>query len=123
MTLEEIGKRVGYEPNTQQTVKQATRLWLASMYQDFPIALTLTLKQTIVEDTAQGTVRHSITKQDCERIAQQFQRKLNRAVFGKRAADKFGKSLRYIPIVEGERTVPGKNSRGLTPFQYSSTAS
>ena len=104
MTLEEIRKMVGYDPNAQQTVNQATRLWLASMYQDFPIALTLTLKQTIVEDTTQGTVRHSITKQDCERIAQQFQRKLNRAVFGKRAADRYGKSLRYIPIVEGERS-------------------
>jgi len=30
--------------------------------------------------------------------------KLNRAVFGKRAADKHGRSLRYIAVLEGERS-------------------
>jgi hypothetical protein len=29
---------------------------------------------------------------------------LNREVFGKRGADKFGHSLKYLPVVEGERS-------------------
>lgn len=104
MKLDEIRKIVGYNPHAKQTVKDATRLWLSSKSRQYPLGLTLTLKQTIVKETPRGTLRNAITRTDCERIAQQFQRKLNRAVFGRRAADKYGKSLRYIPIVEGERS-------------------
>ena len=103
MKLEEIRRRTAYTPDALPTVKAATRTWVQSMYKDFPLALTLTLKQTIVEETPKGNVRRSITKQDCERITERFQQKLNRAVFGK-AAERHGKSLRYLPVVEGERS-------------------
>jgi hypothetical protein len=41
---------------------------------------------------------------DCERIAKRFMQKLNREVFGKRCAEKFGHTLRFLPVVEGERS-------------------
>ena len=103
MKLDEIRLRTAYDPDAKPSVKDATRMWLQSLAADYPLALTLTLKQTVIEDTPKGTVYRAITKQDCERIALRFQQKLNRAVFGKRAADKHGKSLKYIPVVEGEQ--------------------
>lgn len=106
MKLEEIRRRTAYNPNALPTVKAATRTWVCGMANDFPLALTLTLKQTIVEETPKGTVIRAITKQDCERITQRFQQKLNFAVFG-HAAKRHGKTLKYLPVVEGERS--GKN--------------
>lgn len=106
MKLEEIRRRTAYNPNALPTVKAATRTWVCGMTNDFPLALTLTLKQTIVEETPKGTVRRAITKQDCERITQRFQQKLNFVVFG-HAAKRHGKTLKYLPVVEGERS--GKN--------------
>lgn len=106
MKLEEIRRRTAYNPNALPTVKAATRTWVCGMANEFPLALTLTLKQTIVEETPKGTVRRAITKQDCERITQRFQQKLNFVVFG-HAAKRHGKTLKYLPVVEGERS--GKN--------------
>ena len=103
MKLEEIRRRTAYNPNALPTVKAATRTWVCSMANEFPLALTLTLKQTIVEETPKGTVRRAITKQDCERITQRFQQKLNFAIFGN-AAKRHGKTLKYLPVVEGERS-------------------
>jgi hypothetical protein len=40
---------------------------------------------------------------DCDRVAKRFIQKLNRQAFGK-AAERNGKSLRYLVVVEGERT-------------------
>jgi hypothetical protein len=37
-------------------------------------------------------------------VAERFIQKLNRQVFGRYAAEKGGKSLRFIPVVEGERS-------------------
>ena len=104
MKLSEIRKIIGYNPHAKLAVKEATRSWLCGMYRDYPIGLTLTVKQTIVEETPRGTLRRAITQADCEQITQQFIKKLNRAVFGRRAAEKYGKSLRFMPIVEGERS-------------------
>lgn len=106
MKLVEIRKRTAYNSNALPTVKAATRTWVCGMANDFPLALTLTLKQTIVEETPKGTVRRAITKQDCERITQRFQQKLNFVVFG-HAAKRHGKTLKYLPVVEGEHS--GKN--------------
>ena len=64
MKLEEIRRRTAYNPNALPTVKAATRTWVCGMANEFPLALTLTLKQTIVEETPKGTVRRAITKQD-----------------------------------------------------------
>lgn len=104
MKLDEIRRRTAYDPNAKPTVKEATRTWAQSVSADYPLALTLTLKQTISEETPKGTVRRSLTRQDCERIASRFQQKLNRAVFGKRASEKYGKTLKYIPVIEGEQS-------------------
>jgi len=103
MKLEEIRRRTAYNPNALPIVKAATRTWVCSMAKEFPLALTLTLKQTIVENTPNGNVRPAITKQDCERITERFQQKLNIAIFG-HAAKRHGKTLKYLPVVEGERS-------------------
>ena len=107
MKLADIRIRTAYNPNALPTQKAATRTWLSGMSNEFPLALTLTLKQTVVETTVNGTYKRKLTRIDCERIAKRFTQKLNREVFGKRMADKFGHTLKYLPIVEGERS--GKN--------------
>jgi hypothetical protein len=104
MKLQEIRTRTAYNPLALPTQKAATRTWLRGMSKDFPLALTLTLKQTIVETTERGTYKRKLTRIDCERIAKRFTQKLNREVFGKRGAEKFGHSLKYLPVVEGERS-------------------
>lgn len=104
MKLHEIRERTAYNPNELPTQKAATRTWLSTMSKDFPLALTLTLKQTIVEKTDRGTYTRQLTREDCEKIAKRFTQKLNREVFGKRGADKFGRTLKYLPVVEGERS-------------------
>jgi len=107
MNLYEIRNRTAYTANVKPTVKEATRTWLKTFAKDYPLALTLTLKQTIVEETPIGTFRRAINRQDCERITFRFQQKLNRSVFGKHHAERHGMSLKFIPVVEGERS--GKN--------------
>jgi len=104
MKLYEIRHRTAYSPLALPTQRAATRLWLSGMSKDFPLALTLTLKQTIVETTGRGTYKRKLTRIDCEHIAKRFKQKLNREVFGKRGADKYGHSLKYLPVVEGERS-------------------
>jgi hypothetical protein len=93
MKLNDIRSRVGDVPNTQQNTKAATRLWLTTFANTHPLALTLTLKQSIRVKTPCGTYYRRITRADVERIARQFQQKLNRVVFGKHQADRYGKSL------------------------------
>jgi hypothetical protein len=104
MKLQEIRSRTAYDPNALPTQKAAVRVWLGGMSKEFPLSLTLTLKQTIVEKNDRGVYIRTLKRDDCERIAKRFIQKLNRQVFGKYAADKCGKSLKYLPIVEGERS-------------------
>jgi hypothetical protein len=104
MKLQEIRTRTAYDPNALPTLKAAVRTWLGGMSEDFPLSLTLTLKQTIVEKNDRGTYIRALTRADCERIAKRFTQKLNRQVFGKYAADKCGKSLKYLAVIEGERS-------------------
>jgi hypothetical protein len=104
MKLQEIRSRTAYDPTALPTQKAAVRAWLGGMSKDYPLSLTLTLKQTIVEKNDRGEYRRTLKREDCERIAKRFIQKLNRQVYGKYAADKCGKSLKYLPIVEGERS-------------------
>ncbi len=97
---------MAYEELAKPTVRDATRSWFLSLAGDYPLALTLTVKQVISLDTPIGVLRRSISREHCEKIAARFQQKLNRAVFGK-AAERYGKSLKYIPVIEGE--VSNKN--------------
>lgn len=104
MKIADIRKRTAFNPTAKPTQKAAARSWLCSKANEYPIALTLTLKQKVMEYTLNGSYMRQLTKQDCERIARKFKQKLNREVFGKRAADKYGKTLKYLVVVEGERT-------------------
>lgn len=104
MQLQDIRKRLASDFPQATSQKAAARTWLCSLAADYPLALTLTLKQQITENTPCGQRQHAITRDDAERIARRFTQKLNRAVFGKRAADKHGRSLNYIVVLEGERS-------------------
>lgn len=85
-------------------IKQAVKAYAISIAHTHPIALTLTLKQTQRIKNAHGVFVKKLNEQDCEKIAQRFKQKLNRQVFGKRGAEKFGKSLKYFAVVEGGGT-------------------
>ena len=78
MKLQEIRARTAYNPNALPTQKAAVRAWLGGMSREFPLSLTLTLKQTIVEKNDRGTYKRKLTRDDCERIAKRFTQKLNR---------------------------------------------
>jgi hypothetical protein len=104
MKLSDIRERVGYDPAQPQSVKDATRAMLCGRSAQYPYALTLTLKQTLAISTAVGVADRTLRRDDCVRIAKRFQQKLNRQVFGKRAAEMHGKSLRYLVVLEGERS-------------------
>ena len=75
MKLHEIRKRTAYDPEAQPTQKAAVRAWLGGMCAQYPIALTLTLKQSIVEMTDRGLYTRKLERADCERIAKRFMQK------------------------------------------------
>jgi len=104
MQLQDIRRRLASDYPLQISQKAATRAWLQGLSQEYPLALTLTLKQTIVHHTPLGTLTRAISREDVERIAKRFTQKLNREVFGKRAAEKHGRSLKYFIVLEGERS-------------------
>lgn len=104
MKLQEIRARTAYNPNALPTQKAAVRAWLGGMSREFPLSLTLTLKQTIVEKNGRGTYKRKLTRDDCERIAKRFTQKLDRQVFGIRKAGRDGHTLKYLTVVEGERS-------------------
>ena len=82
-------------------LRQVTRDWLKSVRWHFPIAVTVTLRQTYPIHTPVATRHIKLTRQDAEHAAQRFIMKLNREVFGVRAAEKYGKKLSYLPVLEG----------------------
>jgi len=104
MNLEQIRQKTAFSPNAQLTQKDATRIWLSSIHKGYPIALTLTLKQFIEIKNDKGTYFKKIDKDDIRRVATHFQHKLNKQVFGCRGAKKYKKSLKYLVVIEGERT-------------------
>ena len=103
MNIIDIRKQTAFDPSAMPTQKEAARNWLRGMHTQYPIALTLTLRQTTALKTASGVCYQSITKDDCHRIAERFKKKLNQQVFG-HAAKRHGKSLTYIVVIEGERS-------------------
>ena len=104
MKLQEIREKLGYTNLTKKDCKQAVREWLVGKSADYPIALTLTLKQTLTEQTPFAIRKRSLTKKDAVKLAERFTQKLNREVFGRRGADKKDKSLKYVCVLEGERS-------------------
>jgi hypothetical protein len=103
MDIYEIRKRTAYEPNAATTQKNAVRSWLTSLRSEYQFAVTLTLKQYIDLKLEHGINYKRLVRGDCDRIAQRFIQKLNRQAFGK-AAERYGKALRCLVVVEGERT-------------------
>ena len=83
--------------------KQATRDFLRSLHKQYPIALTLTLKQSYAITNANGTYIQKLNRDEVRRIATHFKHKLNQQIFGS-SAKRYGKGLRYLMVMEGERT-------------------
>lgn len=103
MNLQDIRNKTGYDPSAAPTQKAAARAWLHSLCADYPVALTLTLKQTVDIVNIRGSHKLNIKRDDCERIAKRFIQKLNRQAFG-HSAERHGKGLKYLVVVEGERS-------------------
>jgi hypothetical protein len=103
MDIYEIRKRTAYDPNAAPTQKNAVRSWLTSLRSEYQFAVTLTLKQYVELRLEHGINYKRLVREDCDKIAQRFIQKLNRQAFGK-AAERHGKTLRYLVVVEGERT-------------------
>lgn len=103
MKLAEIRQKLAYNPNAQPTAKHSSRTFLTSLSTQYPLALTLTVKQYIEVKNANGVFYQKIDKEEVRRIAKHFTHKLNKQVFGS-SAKRFGKGLKYLVVVEGERT-------------------
>ena len=103
MNLQAIRTKTAYNANTVATQKQATRTWLNSLHKQYPVALTLTLKQHNVVTNAYGTYIQKMDKDEVRRVAKHFTQKLNQQIFGS-SAKRYGKGLSYLIVVEGERT-------------------
>jgi hypothetical protein len=103
MKLTEIRQKLAYDADAQPTAKHCTRTFLGSLSNQYPLALTLTVKQYVEVKNANGVFYQKIDKNEISRIAKHFTHKLNKQVFGS-SAKRFGKGLKYLIVVEGERT-------------------
>ncbi len=106
MNLAQIRQKTAYCATAMPTQKQATRTWLNGLHKQYPLALTLTLKQTNLVKNNNGVYIQKLNINEIRRIAKHFTQKLNQQVFGS-SAKRYGKGLKYLVVVEGERT--GKN--------------
>lgn len=104
MKLLEIRDRTYCHYSAATSAKDVLCGWLSGQSAQYRYALTLTLKQTVRTTNSLGSLTRSLKRDDCVRIAKRFQQKLNRQVFGKRAAEVHGKGLRYLVVLEGERS-------------------
>ncbi len=95
MKLAEIRQKLAYNPNAQPTAKHSTRTFLTSLSAQYPIALTLTLKQYIEVKNAKGVFYQKIDKEEVRRVAKHFTHKLNKQVFVS-SAKRYGKGLKYF---------------------------
>ncbi len=82
MNLQQIRQKLAYNPNAMPTQKQATRTWLGGISSEYPLALTLTLKQFVEVKNSNGVFYKKLDKDDIRRIATHFTHKLNKEVFG-----------------------------------------
>jgi hypothetical protein len=103
MDLQTIRRKTAYSDSNVATLKAETRTWLRSIHNRYSIACTLTLKQTITENTQLGTYKRQITTNDAKNTAQHFIKQLNKEVF-KNSAKRHNKTLHYIVVCEGERS-------------------
>lgn len=100
MNLQQIRYKTAYTANAQATYKAETRRFAHNLVQQYPIALTLTLKQTVSVTNAKGSYKRAINVDDCKAVAKRFMQKLDKEVYGN-AAKRYNKTLDYIAVCEG----------------------
>jgi len=103
MKLQQIRQKAAFCAKAIPTQKEATRTWLGSLHKQYPVALTLTVKQVNTYKSVKGLHIMTLNRDECRRIATHFIHKLNQQVFGS-SAKRYGKSLNYLVVMEGERT-------------------
>ncbi|MBU3603473.1 hypothetical protein [Polynucleobacter sp. AP-Kaivos-20-H2] len=103
MDIQQIRQKTAYNASAKPTQKQATRTWLNSLHKQYPLALTLTLKQSICVRNVKGEYYKRLDKDDIKQIARHFTHKLNKQVFGS-SAKRYGRGLKYLAVIEGERS-------------------
>ena len=69
MDLQTIRRKTAYSDSNVAKLKADTRTWLRSLHDRYSIACTLTLKQTITENTQLGTYKRQITVNDAKNTA------------------------------------------------------
>lgn len=102
MKIKDIRTRLAYDASARQTHKSALRSWLATQANNWPLALTLTVKQTLRHKTAKGEFVRVTTTADCAAMAKKFMQKLNKCICGNAAA-RHGKGIKCFAVIEGER--------------------
>ena len=103
MAVDQKRQKTAYSATAIATQKEATRNWLNSLHKQYPVALTLTLKQVNSYKSLKGIHTKKLNRDECRRIATHFTHKLNQQIFGS-SAKRYGKTLKYLVVMEGERT-------------------
>lgn len=68
MNLAQIRQKTAYSATATPSQKQATRTWLNSLHKQYPLALTLTLKQSYLVKNANGAYIQKLDKEELRRI-------------------------------------------------------
>ena len=65
MKLQHIRQKTAYCAKATPTQKQATRNWLNSLHKQYPVALTLTLKQVNSYKSVKGIHTKKLDRDEC----------------------------------------------------------
>ena len=98
MNLAQIRQKTAYLKQPKNDLKMAGRIW--SQQFKGTVAVTLTLKQSFKVVANTGTYYKRLDRDECCRIARNFQKKLNQLIY-KNAAKRNHKTLKYLISVEG----------------------
>lgn len=79
--------------------RDGTRAYLASIRDDFQVAMTITLHTEWFDKNGLMKLRHYLSVNDLETICWRFEGKLNQLIW-KNASKRFGKSLKYFKVWE-----------------------
>ena len=99
MKLAQIREKVAYLEQPKNDLKMAGRIWSQHAFQG-TVAVTLTLKQSFKVVTNYGTYYKRLDRDECQRIAGRFKKKLNQLVYGN-APKRHQKTLKFLVSVEG----------------------
>lgn len=98
MNLAQIRQKTAYLEQPKNDLKMAGRIFSQHIFQG-TVAVTLTLKQSFNVMTKQGAYYKRLDRDECKRIARNFQKKLNQLTYGN-AAKRNQKALEYLISVE-----------------------